>query len=58
MIQQLKELASAYEIDNNLEKISKMKTKEDMRKPLRKQIEIIKKYINKHAQKFITVNNI
>ena len=57
-LQQIKETISAYPVDNNLEKISKIKTKDDMVKPLRNQINIIKKYINKHAQKFIAVNNI
>ena len=40
----------------NLEKISKIKSKEDMRKPLRKQINMLKKHINMDAQKFIYVN--
>ena len=57
-LQQLKELISAFPVDNNLEKISKIKSKEDMRQPLRKQINMLKKYINLDAQKFISVNNI
>ena len=57
-LQQLKELVSAFPVENNLEKISKIKSKEDMRQPLRKQINMLKKHINLDAQKFISVNNI
>jgi hypothetical protein len=49
-LQLLKEIISAFPVENNLEMISMMKTKELMKVPIYKQINILKMYINKHAQ--------
>jgi hypothetical protein len=43
---------------NDLEKISKMKKKSDMKPLLRKQIRILKKHINEQAKAFIKRNGI
>ena len=42
----LKEIISAFPVENNLEMISMMKTKELMKVPIYKQINILKMYIN------------
>ena len=49
-LQMLKEIISAFPVENNLEEISKLKTKDKMKVPIYKQINILKMYINKHAQ--------
>jgi hypothetical protein len=48
-LQILKEIISSFTLENNLEMISMMKTKELMKVPIYKQINILKMYINKHA---------
>jgi hypothetical protein len=49
-LQMLKEIISAFPVENNLEMISMMKTKELMKVPIYKQILRLKEFINKHAQ--------
>jgi hypothetical protein len=49
-LQMLKEVISAFPVENNLEEISKLKKKDKMKVPIYKQINILKMYINKHAQ--------
>jgi hypothetical protein len=49
-LQYLKEIISAFPVENNLEMISMMKTKDKMKVPIYKQINRLKMYINKHAQ--------
>jgi len=57
-LQLLKETISAFPVMNDLEKISKMKKKSDMKPLLRKQIRILKKHINEQAKAFIKRNGI
>ena len=57
-LQLLKEILSAFPVVNDLEKISKMKKKNDMKPLLRKQIRILKKHINEQAKAFIKRNGI
>ena len=57
-LQLLKETLSAFPVENYLEKISKMKKKDDMKPLLRKQIRILKIHINKQAKAFIKRNGI
>ena len=57
-LQLLKESLSAFPVENDLEKISKMKKKDDMKPLLRKQIRILKIHINKQAKAFIKRNGI
>ena len=57
-LQLLKEILSAFPVMNDLEKISKMKKKSDMKPLLRKQIRILKKHINEQAKAFIKRNGI
>ena len=57
-LQLLKEILSAFPVVNDLEKISKMKKKSDMKPLLRKQIRILKKHINEQAKAFIKRNGI
>ena len=45
----LKEIISAFPLENNLEEISKLKTKELMNVPIYKQILRLKEFINNHA---------
>ena len=45
-LQMLKEIISAFPVENNLEEISKLKTKDKMKVPIYKQINILKMYIN------------
>ena len=52
-LQLLKETISAFPVVNDLEKISKIKKKNDMKPLLRKQINILKKHINEQAKAFI-----
>ena len=49
-LQMLKEIISAFPVENNLEEISKLKTKDKMKAPIYKQILRLKMYINKHAE--------
>ena len=49
-LQLLKESISAFPVENNLEEISKLKTKDKMKVPIYKQILRLKEFINKHAQ--------
>ena len=49
-LQMLKEIISAFPVENNLEEISKLKTKAKMKVPIHKQILRLKMYINKHAE--------
>ena len=46
----LKEIISSFPVENNLEEISKLKTKDKMKVPIYKQILRLKEFINKHAQ--------
>ena len=49
-LQMLKEIISSFQVENNLEEISKLKTKDKMKVPIYKQILRLKEFINKHAQ--------
>jgi hypothetical protein len=49
-LQMLKEIISAFPVENNLEEISKLKTKAKMKVPIYKQILRLKEFINKHAE--------
>ena len=49
-LQLLKEIISAFPVENNLEEISKLKIKDKMKVPIYKQILRLKEFINKHAQ--------
>jgi hypothetical protein len=49
-LQMLKEAISAFPVENNLEMISKLKTKQNMKVPIYKQILRLKEFINKHAE--------
>jgi len=49
-LQLLKEQISAFPVENNLEMISKLKTKQNMKVPIYKQILRLKEFINKHAE--------
>ena len=49
-LQMLKEIISSFPVENNLEMISLMKTKDKMKVPIYKMINILKMYINKHAK--------
>jgi hypothetical protein len=49
-LQMLKESISAFPVENNLEMISMMKTKDKMKVPIYKMILRLKEFINKHAQ--------
>jgi hypothetical protein len=49
-LQMLKEIISSFPVENNIEEISKLKTKDKMKVPIYKQINILKMYINKHAK--------
>ena len=57
-LQVLKETISAFPVDNSLEQISKLKTKQAMKPLLRKQIRLLKAYINEQAEQFIQQNGI
>jgi hypothetical protein len=46
----LKEQISAFRVENNLEMISKLKTKQNMKVPIYKQILRLKEFINKNAE--------
>jgi hypothetical protein len=49
-LQMLKEAISAFPVENKLEEISKLKTKQNMKVPIYKQILRLKEFINKHAE--------
>jgi hypothetical protein len=49
-LQMIKEQISAFPVENNLEMISKLKNKQNMKVPIYKQILRLKEFINKHAQ--------
>jgi len=49
-LQMLKEQISAFPVENNLEEISKIKTKQNMKVPIYKQILRLKEFINKNAE--------
>jgi len=49
-LQMLKEIISAFPVENNLEEISKLKTKQNMKVPIYKQILRLKEFINKNAE--------
>ena len=49
----LKELISAFPVENHLEEIINMKTKEKKLKPLEKQVTLLRNYINKETKKFL-----
>jgi hypothetical protein len=49
-LQMLKEQISAFPVENNLEEISKLKTKQNMKVPIYKQILRLKEFINKNAE--------
>jgi len=49
-LQMLKEQISAFSVENNLEMISKLKTKQNMKVPMYKMILRLKKFINMHAE--------
>ena len=49
-LQLLKEQISAFSVENNLEQISLLKTKQNMKVPIYKQIMRLKEFINKHAE--------
>jgi len=52
-LQYLKEIISAFPVENNLNNISYLKTKEEMKLPIHKQILILKRFINKDSEKVI-----
>ena len=57
-LQVLKEQVSAFSVENNIENISSMKTKSDMKVPLTKQINKMKEFINRDAKAFLIRNNL
>jgi hypothetical protein len=57
-LQVLKEQVSAFSVENNIEKISSLKSKEEMKEPLIKQIQKLKDFLNKDARKFIANRNL
>ena len=57
-LQALKEQISAFPVNNDIEKISKIKLKADMKTQLKKQIQNINDFVNRDAKKFISMNNL
>ena len=57
-LQIIKEQVSAFDVENNIEKISSMKIKADMKTPLRIQINRIKEYVNKDAKKYLQTSGL
>ena len=49
----LKEVVSSFDVENNIEAISKLKSKLEMKKSLLKQIKKIKDFVNRDARRFI-----
>jgi hypothetical protein len=56
--QMLKEVISAFDVQNDIESISLLKSKDKMRLPLKKQIRIIKDFVNRNAKKFLASSNV
>ena len=52
-LQMLKEVVSSFDVENNIEAISKLKSKLEMKKSLLKQIKKIKDFVNRDAKRFI-----
>ena len=52
-LQIIKEVVSSFDVDNNIEAISKLKSKLEMKKSLLKQIKKIKDFVNRDAKRFI-----
>ena len=50
-LQYLKEIVSAFPVENNLNLITFLKTKEEMKLPIHKQVLILKRFINKESEK-------
>ena len=57
-LQTLKEQISAFPVNNDIEKISKIKLKADIKTQLKKQIQNINDFVNRDAKKFISMNNL
>ena len=57
-LEMIKELISAFPVENIVNEIVIKKTKNDMMKPLHKQIRLIVDVLNRDAKKFIQVNGI
>jgi len=57
-LQIIKEQVSAFDVENNIEKISSMKLKTNMKTPLRAQINRIKEYVNRDAKKFLQTSGL
>ena len=57
-LQYLKETISAFPVDNNLEIISKLKSKDEMKRQLKKQIKVLSDYINRDAKRFLNSSGI
>jgi hypothetical protein len=57
-LQMLKETVSAFGVQNDIESTSLLKSKDKMRLPLKKQIRIIRDYVNKNAKKIIASSNL
>ena len=57
-MEMIKELISAFPVENIIDEIVIKKTKNDMMKPLHKQIRLIVDVLNRDAKKFIQVNGI
>jgi hypothetical protein len=57
-LQMLKEVISAFDVQNDIESISLLKSKDKMRLPLKKQIIIIKDFVNRNAKKFLASSNV
>jgi len=57
-LQMLKEIISAFSVENNLEQISKLKNKDEMKRQLKKQIKVLSDYINRDAKKFLQTSQI
>ena len=57
-LEMIKELISAFPVENIINEIVIKKTKNDMMKPLHKQIRLIVDVLNRDAKKFIQVNGI
>ena len=57
-LEMVKELTSGFTVENIMNEIVIKKTKNDMMKPLHKQIRLIIDLLNRDAKKFIQVNGI
>jgi hypothetical protein len=57
-LQMLKETISAFDVLNDVESISILKSKDKMRLPLKKQIRIIREFVDRNAKQFIGSSNI